>query len=85
MMTLNDDSKGKSIFRHPVHFSLTLLTLTSSIITLLFLGRSNGMATDIGFLAAGLDGHGVRLGIGRKGLRQHWETLTTFFRCTSIP
>jgi hypothetical protein len=70
MMTLDDDSKVKSSFQDPVHLSLTLLTLTSSIITLLFLSRSTEMATDIGSLAVGLDAHVVRLGIGRKGLRK---------------
>jgi hypothetical protein len=32
--TMNDDSKGKSLFQHPGHLSLTLLSLTSSTITL---------------------------------------------------
>jgi hypothetical protein len=45
-------------------------TLTSFIITLLFLTRFNRMATDIGSLAPGLDGHVVRSGIGREGLRK---------------
>jgi hypothetical protein len=58
--------QGKSPFWHPAHPSLTLLTLTSSIITLLFLSRSNGMTTDIGFLAAGLNGHVVRIGITKN-------------------
>jgi hypothetical protein len=76
MRTFNDYSKGKSPFQHPAHLSLILLTL-SSIITLLFLSRSNGVATGIGSLALGLDGRGVRLGLGN---------LPNFFcRCTPIP
>jgi hypothetical protein len=67
MTTLNDDSQGKSPFQHPVHLYLTLLTLTSSIITFFFLGESNRMATNIGFLAPGRDEHGLGLQIGRKG------------------
>jgi hypothetical protein len=72
--TFDGDSNGKSPCRHPVHFSLTLQTLTSFIITLLFLSRSNEMATDIGSLAPGLDGH-VRT----------WGNPHNFFRCTPIP
>ncbi|SAM06482.1 hypothetical protein [Absidia glauca] len=30
------------------------------------------MAADIGSLAAGLDGHELRLGIGRKGFHKTW-------------
>jgi hypothetical protein len=55
------------------------VTPTSSIITLLFLSRLNKMATDIGSLAAGLDGHMVRLGIGRKGLRRQGGTRALTF------
>jgi hypothetical protein len=73
MTTFNDDSKGKSPFQPPVHLSITLQTLTSSSITLLFLSRSSKMATDIRSLAPGLDGHVVRLVIGRKGLRKTWS------------
>jgi hypothetical protein len=68
MTARNDDSNGKSPFHHPAHFNLTLLSLTSSIIALLFPSRFNRMATDVGSLAAGLDGQVVRLGIGRKRL-----------------
>jgi hypothetical protein len=52
---------------------LTLLALTFCIIALLFLGRFNTMATDIGPLAAGLDGRLGRLGIGRTVLRKTWR------------
>jgi hypothetical protein len=81
-----DDSKGKSPFKHTAHLSLTLLTLTSSIFALLFLSRSKEMATNIGSLASALDGHGVRLRIGRKGSRKTWRIPATFFfRCTPTP
>jgi hypothetical protein len=66
MTTLDDDIKGKSSFQHSAHLSLTMLTLTYSIITLLFLERSNGMATDICSLAAGLGWHVLRLGNPRN-------------------
>jgi hypothetical protein len=33
------------------------------------------MATDIGSLASGLDGHGLALGDGNKGLRKNEEIL----------
>jgi hypothetical protein len=67
-MTIHyDDSKGKSPFPHHAHLSLTLLSLTSSNIPRLFLSRFNRISTDIGSLAAGMDGHVARLGIGRKG------------------
>jgi hypothetical protein len=68
MAILNDDSNGKSPFQHPFHLSFTLLTLTSSTIILLFLGRLYDMTTDIGSLASGLDELVIRLGIGRKRL-----------------
>jgi hypothetical protein len=64
--------------------SLALLTLTS-IITLLFLGRSNGTAANIGSLAAGLDVHVVRLGIERKGLRKTWVTSQSFLGALTFP
>jgi hypothetical protein len=52
-----------------------MLALTS-VIALLFLSRFNRLATDLGSVAPGMDGHVVRLGIGgRKAL--------DFFRCTS--
>jgi hypothetical protein len=73
MTIFNDDSKGKSSLQHPVHLSLTFLTLTSSINTLTFLCRSNELVTGIGFLEAGLVGLVFGLGIGRKGLRKTWE------------
>jgi hypothetical protein len=44
----------------------------------LFLSRSNKMATDIGFLAAGHDEHVIRLGIGHKGCRKR---CSYFFHC----
>jgi hypothetical protein len=75
MTTLSDDSKGKSPFQQPAHLSLTLLALTSSIIALLF----NRMAADIGSLTPELDGHVVRLGIGRKGLRKTWDNPSNSF------
>jgi hypothetical protein len=68
MTTLDDDTKGKSPFQNPVHLSLALLTFTSLIVTLLFLSRSNEMATDIGCLAA-----------GRKGLRKTETHVIVFF------
>jgi hypothetical protein len=43
------------------------------------------MATDIGSLAAELDAHGVRLGIGHNGLYKLEETLALFSRYTLIP
>jgi hypothetical protein len=69
----------------PHHLSLTLLTLTPSVITLLFLNRFNRMATDMDSLAAELDGHVVRLGIGCKGLRKTRGNPLYFFRCTPTP
>jgi hypothetical protein len=57
----DDDSKGKSLFQHPAHLSLTLLVFTSFFITLLFLDRLNEMATDKGSLASELDGHSIKL------------------------
>jgi hypothetical protein len=50
------------------------LTLTSFIITLLFLNRFNRMATDTGSLESGHSSwHVLRLGIViRKGLRKTW-------------
>jgi hypothetical protein len=70
MTALNDDSKFKAPFQYPDHLSLTLITLTLSIITLLFLTRFNRMATDMDSLTAGVDGHLVRLRIGYKGLQK---------------
>jgi hypothetical protein len=46
------------------------LTIALCIITLLFLSRFNRTATYISSLTAGSDGHVVKLGIGRKGLRK---------------
>jgi ABC-type spermidine/putrescine transport system permease subunit II len=86
MTNFKDDSKGKSPFQYPAHLSLTLPTLTSSTITLLFLYRSNKLATDIDTLAAGIDttcgqirywAHGIT-----KNMEQPWRS---FFRCTPIP
>jgi hypothetical protein len=57
--TDNYDSKGKSPFKDLIPPSFTLLTLTTSTITHLFLSRFNRMATDIDSLAAGMDGHGL--------------------------
>jgi hypothetical protein len=65
-------------------FGLPWLTVASCIIALFFLSRSNGMATDIGSLALGLDEHVVRLGIERKVLRKIGETFTIFFICTPV-
>jgi hypothetical protein len=42
-----------------------------------FLGRSNGMATDIGSLAPGRDGHELGLGIELK-ITKNRENLTFF-------
>jgi hypothetical protein len=46
---------------------------------LFFLSRSLGMASDIGSLAAGLDGHDLRLRIGLKGLRKNGKLAIFFF------
>jgi hypothetical protein len=40
------------------------------------------MATDIGSLAPGMDGHVVGLGIGRKELRKTWGEPRNFIRRT---
>ncbi|SAM05478.1 hypothetical protein [Absidia glauca] len=48
----------------------------------------NGMATDIGSLAPGLDGHVSRSGIGRKGLRTRFsvvDSLTIVLLDSTIP
>jgi hypothetical protein len=64
--TINNERKVPLSFSaYCPPLSLTLLTLTSSINTLLFLSRSNEMAADIGSKASGLDGHAVRLKIER--------------------
>jgi hypothetical protein len=67
MTTLNDDCKGKSPFQYPVRVSFTLLIVTWSIITLLFLTRFNRMENDIGSLALGRnrDFEGLNSGITR--------------------
>jgi hypothetical protein len=72
MTTLDDDTMGNAPFQHPVHLSLTMPTLTSSIVTLLFLSRFSRMAMDIGSLAAG-----VTKNVGKP--------LPFYFRCTFIP
>jgi hypothetical protein len=44
------------------------------------------MATDIGSLAAAeLDGHLIRLGIGRKALQKHGEIVTIFLGALTLP
>jgi hypothetical protein len=60
-------------------FVLSWLTLAFCITASFFLSRSNGMATDIGSLAPGMDGHAVRLGIGCKGIRKTAGTLLFFY------
>jgi hypothetical protein len=69
--------------RVTLSLSLTILsyscpTFTFCIIAPFYLSRSTGIATDIGFLAAGLDGHVVGSGIGRN-YENHWEYLATLF------
>jgi hypothetical protein len=56
-------------------FVLPWLTFAFCIITPSFVSRSIGTATDIEFLAPGLEGHVVRLGIRRKALRILGEIL----------
>jgi hypothetical protein len=53
-------------------FVFPWLTFTFLLHCSFFVSKLNGMATEIGSLVAGLDGHGLRLGIGRKGLRKTW-------------
>jgi hypothetical protein len=72
--SFSNDSDGNSPFQHPVHPSLTLLTLASSISTLLFLSRFNRMATYIGALAPGLGEHMVRLGLVARDYENQGET-----------
>jgi hypothetical protein len=84
MTIINGGSKGKSPFQLPIHLSFTLLTLTSSINTFLFLSRFNRMTTDIGFLEAGLGGHGVRLDTGRNRLRKNGKTLAMLLKVHSL-
>jgi hypothetical protein len=55
------------------------LTFAFCIIAPFFHMRSNGMATDIASLTPGLDAHGLRSGIGRKGLRKTWGTPRNVF------
>jgi hypothetical protein len=83
MTAINYDSKGKAPFQHPVQLSLTLPTLTSSIITLLFLGRFNKTATHIGSLAAGFAGQILRL--DARHYEKQKKPLQFFFRCTPLP
>jgi hypothetical protein len=58
------------------------LTFTFCISVPFFLGESNGMTT--GSLAVGLDGHVVRLRIGRKRLRKTWGKLHDIFVVSSL-
>jgi hypothetical protein len=51
-------------------FALPWLTFVFYIIAPFLLRRSNGMAADISSLAEELDGLGLGLGIGAKGLRK---------------
>jgi hypothetical protein len=53
-MTLNDERKVTLSFSPSCP---SRLTFGICVITTFFLGRSNEVATDIGFLAPGLDGH----------------------------
>jgi hypothetical protein len=85
MTTFEDDNKSKSPFQHPAHLSLTLPTLTSFIIALLFLGRFNRTTTDISSLTPGLDVLVVRLGIEIKGLRKTWTALDNFLGALTSP
>jgi hypothetical protein len=43
------------------------------------------MATTVGSLAAGLDGHVVKLGFALKVLRKTWKTLTIFLVALTLP
>jgi hypothetical protein len=63
--------------------ALPRLTFAVFIIAAFFPSGSNGIATDIGSLAPGLEGHVLRLGIGFKGLQKIIKKH--FFRCTPIP
>jgi hypothetical protein len=56
-------------------FVLPWLTFAFCLIAPFFLEWSNGMTTDIGSLAAGMDGHEFWLEIGRKGLRNNGKPL----------
>jgi hypothetical protein len=65
---------------------LPWLTFIFSTNASLFLGKSNGMATEISSLAPGLDELVVRLGIGRNGLRKTCgDHCNFFFKCAPIP
>jgi hypothetical protein len=76
-------TQGNSLLVTILSTSLTVQTLTL-INPLLFLSRSNGMATDIGFLAAVLDGHVVRLEIRRTHFF-HVESVDIAFSNSTIP
>jgi hypothetical protein len=67
---LNDECRELSSSQRLVHLCLTTTNICLYIIAPFSLGRSNGMATDIGSLTAGLDGHVIRLVIGRNGLQK---------------
>jgi uncharacterized protein YcfJ len=43
------------------------------------------MATNIGSLASGLDGHAIGLGDGRKELRKHGDLAIFFFGELAFP
>jgi hypothetical protein len=56
-------------------FAIPRLTFGFCIIAIFLHKRSNGMTTDIGSLASGMDGHVIRLGIGRMALRKTVQPL----------
>jgi hypothetical protein len=62
-------------------FALPWLTFVFQIsASFFFLGRSNGKATDISFLAPGLDGHTLRLGIG-ENIAIFFLLMHSLFHC----
>jgi hypothetical protein len=63
-------------------FVLPWPTFAFCIIAPLFFSRSIGVATDVGSLTAGLDGHVVRLWIGRKGLQKNMGKSSQSFQGT---
>jgi hypothetical protein len=82
---LNDERNVTLFLFQLVYLCLPRLILTSSIVTLLFHGRLNRMATDIGSLASGLDGRVTRLEIGDKGFRKNRKIMAEEnIRCTPI-
>jgi hypothetical protein len=78
-MTLNDECKITRSFSPPRPYFLTITHICLLINALCFLGRSDGIATNIGFLGPGPDGHGLGLGIGLKKSQSIWGRPSQFF------